>query len=519
MQMMKKAVAVLLVLSLMGCTSVQNNENIQEEKDIVASMEAEPEITYEVPYALPNILVNQLGYITGDTKVAIFCGKEMPEEFYVVQESTGKVVLTGLIEDNGYNTEAQEYNGYGDFSEICDPGSYYIEAPILGRSFTFEIGDGLYDDIFREACRQYYYNRCGMTLTGEYAGERAHNACHTGKALLRQDISVSLNVNGGWHQDENGTREVGPAAEAMAIMMLAYELYADAFTDDMGIPESGNGVPDILDEVKYEVEWLLKMQDEATGSVYAGVTVYEHGAAREGIAYVEPGDAQTAMAFAMALAKFSYLYQDFDTEYATVCLKAADRAWEYAALAGAEEDAETDGWRFAAAAELYRASGKQSCHKYVSGYLSREDYGEDMGEVVFLGSVAYISTRQPVKLELCEKITRVLMLQAEKISEDARNSVYLTEGNKAQDNNDELLLNMMYLSMIDHMITNHEYGNVIEDHLHYFLGRNKESISYIDGIGERNYESVDGSLGIMRQFDADSKLILMLSEIIGTKGQ
>ena len=65
------------------------------------------------------------------------------------------------------------------------------------------------------------------------------------------------------------------------------------------------------------------------------------------------------------------------------------------------------------------------------------------------------------------------------------------------------------------MISNHEYDCVIENHLHYFLGRNEKAISYIDNVGERNYRTIDESMGIMKQFDANSKLVFMLSEIVG----
>lgn len=138
------------------------------------------------------------------------------------------------------------------------PGKYYIEAPLLGDSYSFQIADNLYDDVLKEAVKQYYYNRCGITLTEEFAGSRAHNACHTGYALLREDMSVSMDVSGGWHQDENGSKDVVRAAENISVMLLAYELFGDAFSDDMELPESRNGIPDLLDEIRYETDWLLK---------------------------------------------------------------------------------------------------------------------------------------------------------------------------------------------------------------------------------------------------------------------
>ncbi len=78
-----------------------------------------------------------------------------------------------------------------------------------------------------------------------------------------------------------------------------------------------------------------------------------------------------------------------------------------------------------------------------------------------------------------------------------------------------LLQNMMYLSTVDYMISNHEYETIIENHLHYFMGRNRQAISYVDNVEDNSYRQIDENLGIMKNFDADSKLILMLSEIVG----
>lgn len=512
MYRIKRAVIVLFIFLLAGCGQAEEEAVAVSSEPVITSMETEPILSYEVPESTPGILINQLGYITDSTKVAIFQGEGLPSYFHVVNAETGKMEFAGFTEDEEYNAKTGEYNSYGDFSKLQKPGTYYIQAPLLGRSYSFVIEDDLYDQVFQEAFKQYYYNRCGMTLTEEYAGERAHNACHTGKAVLREDISISVDVSGGWHQDQNGSKDVALAAKNIGIMLLAYELYGDSFTDHMGIPESGNGIPDILDEVRYEIQWLLKMQDATTGGVYAGVTVYDQTPGKAANAYVDPAGPESSRAFAMVLSKFSYLYQNYDTEYATNCLKAADRAWKYAELKDPEG---MDAWKFSAAAELYRASGLWSCHKVVTDFLQTGVYQEEMDEITFLGCVTYVSTKQKVNTELCSEVMKVLMDKAEGVSLKARESVYGTEGNQQQDNNALLLQNMMYLTMIDHVITNHEYETVIENHLHYFMGRNAKSVSYIDNVGEKNYREIDESLGIMKQFDADSKLIFMLSEIVG----
>lgn len=509
--------AMILVLSLLaGCTEAGSKGTDTQTGNEITSMEAEADLTYEVPVSKPSILINQLGYFTDGAKLAILTGSEMPDFFHVVDAESGDIVYTGIPEDKGYNEDTKEYCSYGVFTEFQTAGTYYIEAPVLGRSYTFSLEQNIYDQVFREACKQYYYNRCGITLTEEYAGAAAHNACHTGKAMLREDSSVSIDVSGGWHQDEKGQKDVVKASKNIAVMLLAYELFQESFTDDAGIPESGNQVPDILDEIKYEIEWLLKMQNQNTGEVYAGVAVFEQKGTNPGKSadiYVEPASYEAGKAFAMVLAKFSYLYQNYDTEYATNCLKAADRAWKYVNL---NDTTETDSWKFAAAAELYRAAGQFTYHKYIVEYLTGENYKKGLDETSFLGCMTYISTKQKVTLSLCESAIKTIMDEAERVSQSARQSLYLTGGNEAQDNNGELLSNMMYLTAVDRIIKNHEYETIIENHLHYFMGRNAMAISYIDNVGANNYKDINNSLGIMKQFDADSKLIFMLSEIVGS---
>lgn len=509
------AACLILILVLTGCGAPLPTEDVKEEDPGITSMEEEPDLAYEVPVSLPNILVNQLGYITNGTKMAVFRGGEVSADFYVIKADTGETAFEGVLEKGDWGQAEEDQLCYGDFSALTQPGTYYLEAPFLGRSYTFQVANDLYVQVFREACRQYYYNRCGMSLTSEFAGERAHNACHTGNAVLREDISVSLNVSGGWHQDEAGSKEVVKAAENIGVMLLAYELYGSAFGDDMGIPESGNDIPDILDEIRYEIEWLLKMQDPASGAVYSGVTVYEQGAGKGPVSYVEPADMEAAKAFAAVLAKFSYLYRNYETTFATDCLKASDRAWKYVELNGERELTEADPWKFVAATELYRASGLSACHRFVTEYLSQVDTGEELDEVTFLGYVTYISTKQRVNLDLCESITKKLMQRAEEISAAADRSGYLVEEGEGNEHNLKLLQNMMYLTMVDYMIANHEYDNVIENHLHYLMGRNEQAVCYIDIEGQNSYRRPDETMGIMKQFGADSRLIFMLSEIVG----
>lgn len=477
------------------------------------SLGLDPAFDYEVPISRPGILVNQTGYVPEGKKIAVFRGSRMPDSFEVVNEETGEVVFAGKVEDERYNDILEEYNSYGVFDELEEPGSYYIQAPILGRSYSFRIEKSIYDDAFYLACKKYYFSRCGIALVEELAGDAAHTACHTQAAFLREDDSISVDVSGGWHMDENYSKSVVKGSQVIANLLLAYELHPGAFPDKTGIPESGNEIPDILDEVKYEADWMLKMQDSATGGVYSETVVKEKNTAPYATkleSCVEPVTLEATASFAAVMAKFSYIYQAYDTAYATECLRAADRAWRFMENSRSGKEIEQ---RFFAATELYRATGYSSYRRAAEGYLKEGSYDME-DDYFFWGCTTYISTKQSVDINICSDVMKALMNDAESISGRARGAGYLTFGNKEQDNNDELLHEMMRLTVADHIIANHEYETIIENHIHYFMGRNGKAISYIDGAGDNNYADIDAKLGIMNRFDLNAELIFMMSEVI-----
>ena len=112
--------------------------------------------------------------------------------------------------------------------------------------------------------------RCGMELTADIAGDFAHPACHTDIATV-YGTDEQIDVTGGWHDAGDYGRYVVPGAKTVADLFLSYEESEAANGDDFGIPESGNGVPDLLDEARYELEFFFKMQAD-NGGVYHKVT-------------------------------------------------------------------------------------------------------------------------------------------------------------------------------------------------------------------------------------------------------
>lgn len=306
------------------------------------------------------------------------------------------------------------------------------------------------------------------------------------------------------------SRDVLTGCRTVNYLLLAYELYPEVFDDSVGIPESGNEIPDVLDEVRYEIDWLLKMQDAKSGAVYSAVNSVDNKTAGY-LLYVDDINMNATIQFAATLSRFSYLYQNYDRAFATQCLQAADRAYRYARK---YLDDITPEEYFHAAAELYRATGTYGYHSVVKDYLMENPVVDMKNDFVFWGCVTYMSTKQKVDINLCGDVMKILMQEGERIAETSKSSNLLVYTGEGQIIGSGMLRDITRLTVVDHIITNHEYATVLQNHLHYMLGRNLQSVSYLDDVGSRNYQEIDESQGIMNQIDLNAELVLMMSGIV-----
>ena len=170
------------------------------------------------------IYVDQCGYQPDMKKYVTFQSQE-PVEFAILR-SDGSCVMQGKAEKPVNNASAKEIDYIGDFSQITEPGRYYVTAKGLGESDTFTIGNDVYTDAFQKAMHFYYMQRCGCNLPKEAAGIYAHAACHTTEATI-YGTDQKRNVCGGWHDAGDYGRYVGPGAMAVAQLLLSYEANKD----------------------------------------------------------------------------------------------------------------------------------------------------------------------------------------------------------------------------------------------------------------------------------------------------
>ncbi len=326
------------------------------------------------------IKVDHFGYPTQAQKIAIFTANPGPT---VEVRATGDAVAFAIPADGGSITSkgsdaaaSGDTVWWVDFSSLTTPGTYRLYSPTLdGQSYDFEIADDIYNAVTRTALKTFYYQRCNTPKSAVYAGAWADDAaCHMGDmtttaAAGNADHGV-LDLTGGWHDAGDYNKYVWSAVSNAVLQLLrAFEDNPGVFVDDdLNIPESGNGVPDILDEVKYEVDWLLKMQ-LPDGSVLSQTHVNGWDSASPPSAdtnqrYYQNPNLESGAVFAgtCALTARVFAAHGLSAEADTYS-SAALRAWTW--LQG-QGDSDIKAW---AAAQIFRLDPSQTAARaYVDGY-------------------------------------------------------------------------------------------------------------------------------------------------------
>lgn len=388
-------------------------------------------------------------------------------------------------------------------SSAAAEGCYYIRTESGERSHCFKISQNVYDSLINDAVRMMYMQRCGTELAEKYAGIFAHKACHTERAYL-YGTDISADVSGGWHDAGDYGRYTVAAALTAAEMMLAYEACPQLFPDDTNIPESGNGIPDILDEVRYGLDWLFKMQD-SSGGVYhkvtcAGFPGYIMPEEEHDRLILCPLSKTAAGSFAAVMAMAHDCFKVIDKEYALRCLTAAEKAWDHLVsgkgklitgnpdgiITGAYENTDCINETYWAAAQLYKAT-KNIKYREVFDKIAAEKVllGFGWENVGGLGNLAYLSIDDTIADPFVrEKVKNEVIGHAEWCISVADSGGYAaaTE-NYCWGSNSQILGCGMKLMMAYELTSDRKYYNYASEQLAYLLGKNPMDICYVTGYG------------------------------------
>jgi hypothetical protein len=272
---MKPPVAMCLALSFMLAAN-----GITGSAD--AANRAPPGISGSIRFD-PHILVDQFGYRPGDPKVAVIrnpqAGYDRADQitpgprYEVRRAEDGSVAFSAAPTPwNGGAREASsgDTGWWFDFSVVDKPGIYFVyDAARNVRSAPFRIDPFVYRDILKAAVRMYFYQRSGYAKQQPYAEKCwtdtpayiGPNQDTEARDVTDQNNKLKTrNLSGGWFDAGDTNKYVTFAAPAVHQLLTAYQTTPAVFTDDFNIPESGNGIPDLLDEVKWELDWLERMQ-------------------------------------------------------------------------------------------------------------------------------------------------------------------------------------------------------------------------------------------------------------------
>jgi endoglucanase len=294
------------------------------------------------------IRLNQVGFYPDAPKVAVVpADAEGP--FTVTTPDRKTTVFSGTlgaVRGIDYTTRKTRL---ADFSKLTKPGTYVVVVPKLGHSYPFEIKPAVHRPVADAALKGFYYQRISQELTPQYAGKWARPAGH-----VQADVQVQVHPSaasperpagtviaspGGWYDAGDYNKYIVNSGITVGTLLSLYEDFPAYFKDHrVNIPESGNAVPDLLDEALYNLRWMLTMQDPHDGGVYHKLTnpkfdgmVMPHQATNT--RYVVQKSTAAALDFAAVTAQASRVYRAYGNAFpglADSCLAAATRAWEWA---------------------------------------------------------------------------------------------------------------------------------------------------------------------------------------------
>jgi endoglucanase len=348
----------MLALSLAGCGGTPSSASAAPTPTPAPPPAPTPTPTPTASTMLlgPAIVVDQFGYIPAYQKVAVIrdpqTGFDASDSFTpgttyeVVNATTNAVVFSGA--PTPWNGGAQDASSgdkawHFDFSSVTAEGSFFVrDAQRSIVSPTFSISATVYAPVLKAAVRYFFYQRCGPEKTAANAGIGWADGAAFVKPgqdktarlySAKSDPATERDVSGGWFDAGDCNKYTSWAAGYVVGLLQAYAQRPGIWTDDFNIPESGNGIPDIVDEAKWGLDWLRRMQ-LADGSVLSivGVSGASPPSASTQPSYYGPANTSATLATAAAFAFGAKVLGGFPAlaSYAADLRSLAELAWNWA---------------------------------------------------------------------------------------------------------------------------------------------------------------------------------------------
>ncbi|WP_203256524.1 glycoside hydrolase family 9 protein [Hyunsoonleella ulvae] len=364
------------------------------------------------------IVVDQFGYRPNSEKIAVIrnplSGFDAAETFIpstnyaLINVNTGVQVLTGsptAYKEGLEDVSSGDQAWWFDFSAVETQGTYYIlDIDKNLKSHDFLISNNVYEDVLKQAVRTFFFQRAGYEKLAQHTGTAWQDgASHVNtlqdtqarKFNAPNDSSTEKDLSGGWYDAGDYNKYTPWTSNYILDMVAAYKEKPTVWGDDYNLPYSGNSIPDIVDEIKWGLDHLLKLQ-EPNGAMISVVSLSESTPPSQATGQTLYGDVNTisALSAAAAFAHGAQLFKELgNVAYSNLLKNSAENAWQWAianprviwqnnsaaynsvGIGAGQQDTEDDYVRFAlkmrAAIYLYELTNSTNYKDFVdNNYLS-----------------------------------------------------------------------------------------------------------------------------------------------------
>lgn len=457
--------------------------------------------------SVDTILLNQIGYPEGTAKLALI---RADVDQFEIKSTSGTTVFTGSVGEPQYWELSGDQVAVADFSEFDDAGEYVLCINKNECSAPFEIGTELYNDLADAALKSYFYARAGVDIEEEFGGKWHYKSghpdaevfIHASAADENRPEESTISSPGGWYDaGDYGKYIVNSGISTWTILQSAAMNEDFHAAQHLNIPESGNELPDVVDEALVNLKWMMTMQDPNDGGVYHKLTTKNFDgfimpAETSAPRYVVMKATPATLNFAATMAAASRILRDYDLEdLADKMTEQAEYAWKWAVehpdvLYKQPEDVSTgaygdgnasDEW-FWAASELYLLTGK-SIYKEKLVELYEKPNTPTWGGVHTLGIISLITSE---KSDEFEPVKDDFLAYTDQLLEKEANAPYLVSLDHFAWGSNSDVANEGMLKLIAFQLTGEvKYFDSALNDLHYILGRNATGFSFVTGFGDK----------------------------------
>jgi len=468
------------------------------------------------------IRLNQVGYLPQAQKIAIVEGAKKQSQFEI--HSHNQIVYSGTLSQAQYWDLSGETVQIADFSNFTTAGDYTIHVKGIKKSYPFRIGEQVFHDVNNAIVKAFYLNRSGIEILPEYAGIYARKAGHPDTAVIILPSAAGpvrkagdvISTPKGWYDAGDYNKYIVNSGISTGTLLLAYENYSSYFdTLTWNIPESANNRADLLDEILWNLDWMLTMQDPNDGGVYHKTTeaqfcgmLMPHEASNTP-RYVAAKGTSATLNFAATAALAARIFKTKNPEYAQKCLAAAKKAWAWAeknpqveyhdpkAEAGFPQvrtgwygDGNFDDERLWAASELYIATLDTAYSAHIQ--LNRDFSIPWWQSVETLALYSLYNNRSLVAGGIdTALVVEKLMHKANELLTRQQHNPYRTPITDFPWGSSGVMANKGIWLLYGYRITqNADYYNAALACFDYLLGRNATGYSFVVGYGSKFSQNI-----------------------------